>query len=440
MFKQQCSQVSEYLQEFFDLPSEILGRATGFVKRQSKLTTGIFVKTLVLGLLEKGDASLTDLIEVAGRFGVEISESGLAQRMNNGAEQVLKQLVQLGMAQLGEATTQAGQILKSFSAVNIIDSTQTSLPESCRELLSGSGGCASPASAKIQVNYEYLSGTFTGLELGSGRVSDHKCTFPIDFAQKNSLMLFDLGYFKLATLAAIALAEAWFLTRLHTNTTLYWQSADENKADIIDYLDKQSPAVGEVAVYIGAKERLPVRLVYCRLPDTLVAEKRRKARRNATKKKRTCSEAHLRWLAWHICITNVAPTRLSAAQVLLVYRLRWQIELVFKLWKSQAKLTTIRFENPQHVICLLYAHLLGLLLFQWLIAPHRFSEHTELSPVKAFKLFQKVLPKFIRRIALGWHKIPACLAHFFRELQRLAQKSSRLKSPSTYHSLLWHRL
>ena len=437
MFKQKCIQVSNYLQEFFDLPSEVLGRATGFVKRKSKLTTGIFVKTLVLGLLERGDASLTDLVEVAGTFGVEISESGLAQRMNNGAEQVLKQLVQLGMAQLGESTTKAGEVLKSFSAVNIIDSTQTSLPESCRELLSGSGGSASAASAKIQVNYEYLSGTFTGLELGSGRISDHRCPFPVSFARKNSLMLFDLGYFKLAILVAIAQAEAWFLTRLHTNTSLYWQSDDEKQADIIGYLDKQSEAVGEVAVYIGAKERLPVRLVYRRLPAAQVAEKRRKARRNATKKKQTCSATHLQWLAWHICITNVPITRLSSAQVLLVYRLRWQIELIFKLWKSQAKLTTIRYENPQHVVCLLYAHLLGLILFQWLIAPHRFAEDTELSPAKAFKCFQRVLPKFIRRMALGWHKVPACLAHFFRDLERYAQKSSRLKSPSTYHALLW---
>ena len=110
------------------------------------------------------------------------------------------------------------------------------------------------------------------------------------------------------------------------------------------------------------------------------------------------------------------------------------------LWKSQAKLTTIRYDNPQHVICLLYAHLLGFILFQWLIAPHRFPEHTELSPVKTFKCFQKMLPKLVRRIALGWHKIPTCLAHFFRDLHVLAQKSSRLKSPSTYHSLLWQRL
>jgi len=184
MLEAECNRVTDYLQAFFDLPSEMVGRAFGFVQRRSKLTTELLVKTLVLGLLEKGDASLTDLVEVAGRLGIALSESGFAQRLNKGAEQVLKHLVQLGIAQLAEATTHSGAVLRSFSAVNIVDSTQVSLPERCRELFSGSGGCASEASAKVQVNYEYLSGTFTGLEVSSGRVPDQHCTFPVALAKK----------------------------------------------------------------------------------------------------------------------------------------------------------------------------------------------------------------------------------------------------------------
>src|SRR5579864_6413775 len=179
MFEAKYTQISDYIQAFFELPSEMLGRRCGFVKRSSKLTTSIFVQTLVTGLLENGEATLTDLVEVAGELGVRISGSGLAQRLTKGAEQVLKQLVHMGMEQLAEATTHSSEVLRRFSAVNIVDSTQVALPDSCRELFRGSGGCASEASAKIQVNYEYLSGTFTGLELGSGRVPDQRCTFPV---------------------------------------------------------------------------------------------------------------------------------------------------------------------------------------------------------------------------------------------------------------------
>ncbi len=60
------------------------------------------------------------------------------------------------IAQFGEQATRDERMLKGFSAVNIVDSTQTSLSEACRGLFEGSS-----ASAKRHVRYEYLGGTFT---------------------------------------------------------------------------------------------------------------------------------------------------------------------------------------------------------------------------------------------------------------------------------------
>ncbi len=290
--------------------------------------------------------------------------------------------------------------------MNIVDSTQISLPATCRRLFAGSGASASCASAKIQVSYEYLSGTFNGLAVGRGRVSDQKGTFPVDWAQAGSLTLFDLGYFNQAALAAIASAQAFFVTRLNTQVALYWAADDPKAANLLGYLEAPPETLGEVSVWLGANTRLPVRLVYRRLPDKQVAEKRRQAHRIAQKKGRVCSAAHLRWLAWQVCVTNVPRSRWSPHQVLLVYRLRWQIELIFKLWKSQAKRTTLRAQRPDRMGCLRYAHWLGLLIFQALIAPYRaLSEDTELSPVKAFHFFQATLPSLIRRIAAGWSTV-----------------------------------
>jgi hypothetical protein len=259
----------------------------------------------------------------------------------------------------------------------------------------------------------------------------------VTLAKPNSLTLIDLGYFKQATLSAIDAAHAYFVTRLQTQTALFWQAADQQQADVIAHIEHQGQDCGEVTVYLGAKARLRVRLVYRRLPANQVAKKRRHAQRLAKKNKRTCSPQHLRWLAWQVCITTVPVSIWSASQVLLVYHLRWQIELVFKLWKSQAKLTPSRYERPERVACLLYAHLLGMLLFYWLIAPRRAdSPLTELSPVKAFNLLQNAMPTLIRRIAAGWRKVANRLARFYRDLARFAQKSNRRKTPSTRQRLL----
>jgi hypothetical protein len=429
------TQRSEEMQDILEISSTIAGRESGFVERRSKLTAGVFVKTLVLGLLEKGDASLNELVGVGKRLGVEISASGLAQRMNEGGAELLKRLLVEHIQRRDEHSVGNIGVLSQFSAVNIVDSTQISLPESCQAAFAGSGGSASKAGAKIQVSYEYRSGTFNALEVGSGRVSDQASLLPERFACANSLTLVDLGYFKQATLVAIDQADAYFLTRLHTQVNLYWHATDTTKADVIGFLNQQLHTSGELTLYLGADARLPVRLVFRKRPPELVARERRRALRNAQKKNRICSPAHLAWLAWQVCITNLPPHRYTPDQIFLLYALRWQIELLFKLWKSYARLATVRVQRPERFLCLLYAHLLGLLLFHALIAPYRVQARAELSLPKAFQRFQRALPALIRAIAQAWLAVPRRLFNFIRALYPNAAKSSRPKLPSTRQRL-----
>ena len=433
MLKKEFTRRSEQMQDILAMSSRQAGRASGFVQRESKLTAGLFVKTLVLGLLEKGEASLNELVGVGQRLGVEISASGLAQRMTGAGAEMLKQLL-VEQLQVREEELGGGMgILKGFSAVNIVDSTQISLPENCQAVFAGSGGSASKAGAKLQVSYEYLSGTFNALDVGSGRVSDQTSDLPASFASANSLTLMDLGYFKQATLVAIDQAHAYFVTRLHPQVNLYWHAADTTKADIVGFLNHQAQPSGELTVYLGAEARLPVRLVFRKRRPELVTRERRRALRNAQKKKRTCSAPYLAGLAWQVCITNLPAY--TPDQIFLLYALRWQIEVLFKFWKSFARLATVRVRRPERFLCLLYAHLLGLLLFHALVAPFRLHGRAELSLPKAFQRFQRALPALIRAIARGWLRVPRCLCAFLCTLYPNAAKSSRTKTPSTRQRL-----
>ena len=66
-------------------------------------------------------------------------------------------------------------------------------------------------------------------------------------------------------------------------------------------------------------------------------------------------------------MTNVPPEKLSSREVLVMARVRWQIELVFKLWKSQGKLDESRSDKPNRILCEVYAKLLGLLVQHWIL-------------------------------------------------------------------------
>jgi hypothetical protein len=427
--------VSEQIEELLEIRSRRVGRESGFVRRRSKLNAAVFVKTLVLGLLEKGDASLNELAGVAKRLGVGISASGLAQRMNEAGAEMLRRVVVEQIQSRDRQGMNTSGILHNFSRVNIVDSSQIRLPSRCEASLAGSGGNASGASAKIQVSYEYLHGDFNAIEVERGREPDQHSHLPTAFACAHSLTLMDLGYFSQAILVAIAQAAAFFLTRLHTQVNLYWNADDTAKADVVSYLNAHSADSGELSVFLGAAARLPIRLVFRRRPAEIVARERRRAIRNAQKKKRNVSTAHLNWLAWQVCMTNLPAYLYLPDQIFLLYSLRWQIELLFKLWKSYAGLDICRAQRPERFRCLVYAHLLGLLFFHALVAPYRCFELAELSLPKAFRYFQRRLPRFIRAIARGWHKVPKLLAKFIANLFPLAAQSSRKKRPSTRQRL-----
>ena len=180
-----------------------------------------------------------------------------------------------------------------------------------------------------------------------------------------------------------------------------------------------------------------MRLVCQRLPPAVAAERRRKAKANAQKDGRrgSPSQRYLQLLDWAIFITNVRETQLSIAQVILVYRLRWQIELIFKLWKSRAHLRQIGNWRAARVLCQLYARLIGLLLFHWSISTH-FTTCKSLSLPKAFGLFKYHVPKLVASIANRWLSFESTLSRIDRDILRLAPQDKRKKSPSTFQLLV----
>lgn len=47
-------------------------------------------------------------------------------------------------------------------------------------------------------------------------------------------------------------------------------------------------------------------------------------------------------MSWVIMITNVDRYQASADMLFDIYRLRWQIELLFKCWKSYANINNVK--------------------------------------------------------------------------------------------------
>jgi hypothetical protein len=420
------------LAEFLEDTVEAVGKQSKFVQRVSKVSAKVFVQALVFGCLRCGEATLTDFAQVCAEMGVEVSPQGIDARIHERAVTLLATLFQQSLQVFQGQPTLSNAVLQQFNGIHLQDSTQIALPDAMRSLFAGCGGDGAVSAVKAQLSFNYLTGTMTAVELVAGRTPDQVCDLAVRLAEEGSLHLEDLGYFKIAYFAALAAKNAFFVSRLLTSTAVYSQTEDSPTTDLLTLAQQMTAQRTEVPVLLGQVIRLPVRLIIERLSPQQVATRRRKAIANARRHGRTPSARHLALLAFSFFITNVPPERLTAEQVVLMYTLRWQIELIFKLWKSQAKLACLGQWRSDRVLCQLYARLIGLVLFHWLVAPFRFLDTRELSLPKAFALFQSFIGRLVDTLAQEVSLLASLLGRLSRTWRRLAAKNLRRKNPSSY--------
>jgi hypothetical protein len=425
---------SEQLQAFLEPEAAELSRETGMVQRERTLTGEVMAKMLVLGMLENAEATLGELAQVGADLGVDVTPQAIDQRINERTVRFMQQLFTQSIDRFRSTERLPSPLLKQFSAVNIVDSSVIMLPDELRELFAGYGAAGSEAAMKVQLSVEYLTGSLNALKVVAGRSPDQRCTLHTDLAQPGSLNLFDLGFFKQDIFRDLTQGDAYFISRWQHQTALYEHEDAPIKLDVPALLRALRTDRYQADLYLGSRSRVPVRVLFQRLPTKVVTERRRKAK--ARKNGKTLS--HNQWvlLAWAICITNVSADRLTFEQVMRLYRLRWQIELTFKLWKSQAKLDRIGHWRADRLLCQVYARLIGLVIFYRWVAPYRVWNQVELSVPKAFAVFQRHITRLLDAIAQGWHTVPQVLARIIDAFLRFAPKTARKKMPSTWHQIL----
>lgn len=433
MSTKQYRQISTQLQTVLTSVAHQAGRRSGFVQRRSKVTAEKFVQMLVLSCLGHAQVTLREMAAMGEEIGVCVSVPGLDQRINAAAVALLQRVLQAALTLPHAPVSEGCACLAHFGAVHIHDSTQVSLPAHLAEVWAGSGGAASPAAVKVWLSYEYRSGTLAALETVAGRTPDQAYPLLPHLATPTSLHLFDLGFYTLEHLAQLAAGGSFFVCRHHSQTALY--TADGQRLDLVAYLAQSEARDVELALAVGARLKLPVRLIARRLPQAVVAQRRAKARANARRQGRMLSAQTRFLLAWQIYCTNVPDEWWDSEQVVTAYRLRWQIELLFKLFKTQAGLAQVDHWRRERVLCQLYARLIALVLAQHILAPWRFAGVRELSLPKAFACLQWATLDLARALVRGTRQLAHVLAHLVARWQRFALKDARRTNPSTYARL-----
>ena len=123
----------------------------------------------------------------------------------------------------------------------------------------------------------------------------------------------------------------------------------------------------DMQILLGVKEQVPCRILAVRVPDDVANERRRKMNETARDKGKTLSERVLKLADWNVICTNIPSELLTLEEGFVLMRTRWQIELVFKLWKSEGRIDEWRSEKPYRILCELYAKLVVMIIQHWIL-------------------------------------------------------------------------
>jgi hypothetical protein len=425
--------VATALQGVLTEVADAAAAATGCVQRVRRFRGATLVQTLVLGWLAQPAATVTQLSQMGVRVGVVASPQALDQRFTPALAACLQQVLEAALTEVLVAEPSLRPLLSRFAGVYLLDSTTIALPDELAEVWPGCGGRTTNGTAaalKLQICLDLVHGELQG-SLHAGRDQDQtapELSIPLP---PDALRLQDLGYFSLTRLATWAAEGRHYLSRLKAGVVVF--TADGQRWDAGRLLAAQPTAVIDLAVALGVAERLPCRLIAVRVPAAVAAERRRKLRAAARREGQTVSAARLALADWTVVVTNLPADRLTVAEALVLVRVRWQIELLFKLWKAEGKVDEWRSAKPWRILCEVYAKLIGMVVQHWLILTAGWTAPDASLPKAAAVIRLEIAA--LARVLADPVRLRACLATIAATVRHAGRVTRRRRRPATIQLL-----
>jgi len=229
--------------------------------------------------------------------------------------------------------------------VRIVDGSALSVP--------GSQG----TDYRLHLSWDLGSQRIDGLEVSA--INGGGETLARHPSQPGDIWLADRGYAHRAGVGAILDAGGEVVIRIGW-ATFPLEHVDGTPFDLFAWLRSlTATTMGEQDVVMVTAERsYALRILAQPLPLAIAEKKRRRIRRQASKKGTTPDQRTLEAAGYIMVITSLPQVQWTTAQVLQLYRLRWQVELLFKRLKSLLNLDQLRAKGPT----LAQTYLLGKLL------------------------------------------------------------------------------
>lgn len=214
---------------------------------------------------------------------------------------------------------------------------------------------------RLHARYEPARGRFTDLVVTEATTAEALCCVAVG---PGDVLVQDRGYARVRNFMHATSHGAHFITRIGWRSVSLFHPSGE-RFDLIAAMSSDGPAVVEHAVRIGSGSSAPAaRLIIARKPPDATLRQHKKLRRKASRNGYRTDPRTLLAAGFMMLLTSLPAASTAAAEVVRLYRLRWQIELAFKRLKSLGGFDGLQASDPRLARSWLLAHLIAAVLIE----------------------------------------------------------------------------
>ena len=354
---------------FKNLPVQKIAEEVGYCKRRRKIDMVIFFSSLLFCFstgIERSIEAIRQTYVTASK--TTIARSSFYNRFNPQLVLMMQELLKYACNKAFESVPALKKKLREFTELIIVDATVMKVHNflhnvfpSCRK---GKGRGKTKAVVKMELMINPFKTVPSRIKITPEKENSRKF-LEIGEWVKGKLLLFDLGYFSYKLFHDIDSCGGYFISRL------------KNCADPLIVGDNSAHKVWN-SCFPGKKLK---EVLQCNIGAVLDFKTLIKVR---PRRKCAASEIIHRYMRvvciynleegrYHRYITNIPYDMIGSHDIAKIYRVRWEIEMIFKELKSFFRLHEFPTRKAEIVEVLIYAAILSLVLNRKILSALRLS-------------------------------------------------------------------